>query len=309
VVIASFTLISLSSMVEASGKKPTPISPAPITPPMNIPQPYRYAVVQPVKATPFNLPNGTPIDLSLFLPGFVASAVDATPFLRTGDLPVQDPCNSHLEVRSEVTSFQMDISDINLSFGFTPGGQIGPISNINGKVGLKIGSISMHMGIYECKDGNCFSVESALASHATAGVSLSMEIDFSMIKTGPSFVYNTPVGSTLQKILTTGMAQIGASQKLSALPWSSIVRDYNNSNGTIIFDAGWSDGIANNQVFEIYAPSDASVTGVCNAYRTVAIAHTVRVDNVSSVAQIDQFLDSRGIQVGDVVKIGRPSLQ
>jgi hypothetical protein len=70
-----------------------------------------------------------------------------------------------------------------------------------------------------------------------------------------------------------------------------------------IFDAGVQSRIAANQAFEVYAPVDSSIQGSCNVYRTVAYGHTTNANTVSSMAIVDQILDSRGIQEGDVVMI------
>lgn len=289
----------------AAGKKSS--NPGTNTPVTSTPRPVRAAILQPVGTKAFQLPNGSTVNLGADLLAMLNTVVSNTNSFSAGDPYAEDPCNSHIEIRAAVSTLELDIASVGVSVGYTPNGALGPISGINGKVGVQIGSIGMDFSVWQCDNGKCASVAAATASHVTAGVDLSLEIDFGVVKTGPDLLFNTSLGAILRKVMTAGMNTLSAAERLNELPWQARVREYIPSTGILFFDAGTQSRLAAYQNFTVFAPTDSTPAGVCHVYRPVAHIHSTAVEAVSSTAQVDEILDPRGIVDGDVVMIRTPS--
>jgi len=200
-----------------------------------------------------------------------------------------------------VSTLELNVAEFGLTIGYKPTGENVPVTSLNGKANVKIGTISMDVGVWQCSRGNCVELAAATANHATAGVGLSVEIDFGVVTTGPSLVANTALGPILRTILQQAVSQLSRNPRLSKLAWSATVREVSPSGDVVIFDAGTQSALEPNQAFEVYAPSVAE--GSCDVYRTVAAVHSDRVDTRSTTAQVDALYGSRGIKAGDVVLI------
>lgn len=303
--IASSSLFASTSYAAAKGAPSAPsCGTSPSGPALTTPTPVRKVVLRPIGTKAFQLPNGSAVNLSADLQSMEVTAVTSTPSFSPTDETSYGPCNSHLEIRAAVTNFQLDVANVGVSFGYNNSSVIDAGASITGKADVKVGTISMDFSVWDCVGNQCSAVAADTETQATVGVNLSLQIDFSSITTGPSLVYNTPLGNILKTMMLKGMSNLAASSRLIELPWEAQVKDYIPSAGLVIFDAGVQSRIANNQAFEIYAPTDASAFGTCNVYKTVAYVHTTSVNTVSSTALVDQIMSSsRDIQPGDVVMI------
>ncbi len=293
---------------------------------LTTPVPARSVVVTQIGTKAFELPNGVNMDLTADLQSMWNTVVTNSSVFVPTQLSVEgggtssvtspsSPCNSHLEIRSALTTFQLNVAQLGITFGFTPGGALGPVSSIQGQANLQIGEISMDFSVWSCvSDGldsmndTCVSVLASHADQSTAGISSNVTVDFSIATTAANFLYNTPIGNAMKAIMASGMSQLVNSPRLNLLPWQAQVKELLPSSSAvspaIVFDAGVQEGIMTHQAFEVYAPTDSSPTGVCNVYQVVADVHTSAVDSVSSTAVVDQWSDaSRGILVGDVVMV------
>lgn len=304
----SLSLIALFfvSQANAIGKK-EPGSPGnedpDAAPELTTPQPLRKTVLQPIGTKVFQLPNGSTIDFNADLQSILPTAVTATAAFRPIDPSSMNVCNTSLEIRSAVTSFQLEVLGIGATFGYSPAGQLGSVTNITGKATLRVGLISMDFSVWRCTDGVCSAVAASNSTNFTANITGDIEVDFDKIKTGANLVFNTPLGEVLRLVMLDGMRQLADSPNLNELPWESRVREYTPAAGTLILGDGYQSRLQPSQAFEIYAPTNTSSTGVCNVYKTVGYVHTLSVDTVSSTAIVDRISDSRGIKVGDIVMI------
>lgn len=287
----------------AAGKKPNdPSQFCPSQPKDSIAIPIRPVLLRNIGTKVFVLPNGMPADFQTDLQTMLNTVLTNSAPFAASDPMSSLPCDTYLELRSAVTHFQLDVAELGISVGFSPSGSLGPISGITGKVGVKIGTIAMDFSLWQCTRGRCTSVIASSANQSTASGNLALEIDFGVIKTGPSLLFNTPVGEIMRKIMNKGISDLAASPRVHELPWRAQVKEYIPSAGIFIFDAGSQARLKVNQAFEVYA-ADSSAEAVCNVYKTVAYAHTSSVGAVSSVAIVDQLLDPRGILPGDVVMV------
>lgn len=304
--LVPFTMNS-SYLVHAAGKSSS--HPESAGPTLGTPLPVRPVLLLPVGTKAFQLPNGASVNLGADLQSMLNTVVASTPAFATldpGSAGAQDPCQSHLELRAAVTTFELNVANVGIKVGYNAGGALGPVTGITGKTNVQIGTISMDFSVWECDGTRCVSPVAASANQATAGVSLSADIDFGAVTTSTSFVYNTPIGDILRKIMIKGMNEVSKSSRLNELSWRAQVKEYQPTSGELIFDAGIQSRISPNQTFVIYAPTDSTSTGGCHPYKSVAHVHTLNVDTVSSRAVVDAVLDSRGIQAGDVVMV-RPA--
>jgi hypothetical protein len=306
----------------AAGKKVMPISSACPTSVVT-PEPVRKVVLTPIATQLFRLPNGSIADIQVDLQKIFSSVVtqhsNFEP-LDYGSRPI-DPCAAHLELRADVTSFQLNATQVGFSLGFSPSGPLSVLSGVSGKTHLNVGNITMDFSIFNCVQGVCSSVAASTANHRVVGGDLSLEVDFSVIKTGPSLVVNTSLGDILRKIMVQGVADLEKSRGLDELPWQARVISFNPATGVVVFDAGRRSRIGLNQYFEIYAPLDVkaepqegSDADGCDPLQVIAYAHTIGVNAASSAAVLDRIVGSRCgskssslssdlIQRGDVVMI------
>ena len=164
---------------------------APSTPPptcggggglFSTPNPVRPVQIKEVGTKAFPMPNGSTANFSADLQTILNTSVTNTASFHPTDASSQDPCNSHLEIRAAVSTFQLDIGGVGISFGYTPGGQLPIIGSITGKVNVKIGNIAMDFSIWSCTAGNCVAVAATTANQNTTGVTGSFEIDFNQVK-------------------------------------------------------------------------------------------------------------------------------
>ena len=310
-VLAALTAFSvvmftaLPSAHAAARKKPgttTPTAQATGTSPFQVPVPIRPAKIAAVGTLPFTLPNGSRVDLTTDLAAMINTSTTNTNVLAptTGSQP--DQCNSWVELRTAVSTLDLNVAQIGLKFGYSMAqGETTVVTGANGNVKVNIGLIAMDFAVYQCTNQGCTSVAATTANHTTTGTEVSLEIDFGQITTGPSLVNNTPLGNIIRKIMDKGMSQLAASPAVNRLGWRSKVREFDPNSGALVFDQGAQSRIALDQGFEVYAVTPS--TGICDVYKAVAYAHTTQVNTISSTAQVDQMLDSRGIKEGDIVMI------
>ena len=301
--VAGAWIVSISpNAAWAAGKKPLPSQTIAGEPAVTTPDPFRPVVLRPVGTRPFNLPNGSRVDLTADLEVLFSTAVTQQSRFLPAEFQVNpDPCEPRLELRAAVSTLELNVAELGITIGYKPTGESVPISSLTGKANVKIGTIAMDVGVWQCARGNCVELAAATASHATAGVGLSLEIDFGVVNTGPSLIANTQLGPILRTILGQAVAQLSRNPRLSKLAWSATVREVSPAGDEVIFDAGSQVGLEAHQAFEVYAP--ASAEGSCEIYRTVAALRSTRADTRSTTAQVDALYGSRGIKVGDVVMI------
>jgi hypothetical protein len=296
--LGAFSLFSI--VAEAGGKKP-PSPPAENAGPTT-PVPVRFVFLKPVNTKYFQLPNGTRIDLSADFDALFNTAVtQAGAFAPTDSAGGGQPCDHHIEIRATVSTMEFNIAQFGIKFGYVPAGELSTISNATGSLDVKVGQLAMDFSVWECVNGRCATVAANTQSSSTVDLNLQFTIDFSVIHTGASFLYRTPLADAFRKIMKKGMDTLSASPRLHELSWTAQVREVNSQSGEILFDQGVQSRLSPNQAFTVYA--GAAADSACQVFKPVAYVHTTSVDTVSSFAQVDEILDPRGIQVGDTVMV------
>ncbi len=287
----------------AAGKpKPRP----PADPLFEQARPFRAAHLQDVRTLPFTMPNGARLDLAADLYPIMEGATTRASRFRSTQNPIVDECGNHLAVSAALTSLDLNVFGAQIRFGYSPQGEFSSgITDLRGKLRVDVGLIGMDFGVWRCKGSDCAEVIAARKTHNTVNAGLTFEVDFDEITTAADFMYQTPVGETISKIMERGIAEIDASERVHGLPWRAEVREVRTSPDGVFFwlNAGEEQGIGVNQLFTVFAPTQTGST--CDVYKAVGVAHTSSTSVVSSEAKIDQADPARGVQEGDVVMVRR----
>ncbi len=316
-------LVLYGVTAEAFGPKPP--NPTPTAPPLTTPFPYYDVGARSVGAQAFGLPNGSQVnqtDFSASLDDFFQTAVvqnsrfrphsvgsEGTPSSGGPEVgpsvpaPEGDTCGDHLEVWPVVSSLELNIASLGISFGYdTSSNPLVPGNSVTGKVDVTISNAQMDIALAYCHPSfpNCDVIDSVKADQNTAGVTGNITIDFSSVKTALDFLYKTDMANVLRTIMADGMGRLGKTTKIPTSVWRGIVQQVNDP-ATFIFTPGTDEGIDVNQTFQVYA--QVPVSSGCGIFDPVANVHTIQAGGPSSTAIVDSTLDSRGVKPGDVVLV------
>jgi hypothetical protein len=302
----ALTVVGMAALVStswAAGKKP----PAPPSGPFT-PAPVRSVVTRPVGTKAFRLPNGKEMDLSAdFNAMFETSVTQTGVFSATTPSGRPSPCDMPLEIQADITTLQMEVGSARIRVGYSPTGTETPSVGVEGTVGVKVGVIAMDFKVwrYNPTTEKWSSVVASTVQQPFPAFSMAFNINISDIKIGPELIYNTPLGGVIRDMMRRGLAEI-VKQKdsLERLGWMSRVLYFDSDTGTVIFEQGWDHLIGNDQTFTVYAPVEDAI-GIGCTELPVADIRTTRVDSITSIAIVDEFRHSRGIQPGDSVRIRR----
>jgi hypothetical protein len=267
------------------------------------PRPFRPAQLRSVGTRPFQLPNGSRVDLTADLDTMFSSLVtQQTRFLPLEAGDESPECLTRIELRANVSTFDLNVADIGIHFGWTPQGEIGnSVTQLNGKTQVKIGTISMDFGVWQCTGSRCVEMAATTATHLTAGVNLNLEVDFTAATTGAAFVWNTALSQALRGIMEDGLQKLERNARISKLNWYATVREVDQESGTLLFDAGTASALRVGDAFEVYARTPS--LSACDVYKTVAAVRARRVDTRATLADMDASYDERGVLPGDIVLI------
>lgn len=285
--------------------------------PLTLPSPVRPVVLRPIVSRPFPLPSGAQVDLSremsVMLNSVVTQSGSLAPLDATSSAPdggsldeLNDPCGTRIELRSAVTALEMNLTEVGVTIGFNPtaGAHTGGLTNLQGAYNAKISLLSMDFSLWQCHGSRCVSIAAGTADQNAVDQNLKLQLDFSQITTGIGLISHPSFSKILRSILTKGISGIASSPRLQELAWQARVREYNPDTGTVLFDQGLQARLKVGDAFTVYA-ADSQGTG-CDVYKALAAVHATRVDAISSQALVDQVLDSRRIQPGDIVMIRAP---
>lgn len=293
-----FLYCILLSFSFASGPKPPVIDPT-------IPNPYRAVVLTEVDTKTFPTPGGGTANFSANFQSILNTATSNS----NGFIPSENwtsPCNTSLEIRSAVSSFQLNVIEAGISFGYTPIGGIGAgIPGLKGKFKVTVGDMSFDASVWQCVEKSCLSIAAATVNIDTIGTDLSFEVDFSGVDVGLSLATNPALGRITRELMTNAISLLAKNPRIVQLPWQASVKASNLEQ--LIFDAGTVFNIGMNQTFVIYEPTNnparSNANGVCDVFKAVAWVHTTQVDTMSSIAKIDRLMNGGVIRPGYVVMV------
>lgn len=297
-----FGAAAFASTSWAAGKKPPAPPQGPFTP-----SPVRKVVMAPVGTQAFRLPNGKDMDLSADFNSMFETAVAQSGVLVPYYPGRPNPCEERLEIRSAVTTLQMEVGSARIRVGYSPTSTESPTIGLEGSVGVKVGVIAMdfHVLRYDSLGGKHIVMASKVEQPFPA-FSLEFNVNISDIKIGPELIYNTPLGGVIRGMMTKGVQElVKQTSNLERLGWAAHVRHYDPDTGILIFDEGWDSLLGNEQTFTVYSAAEDAIGINCTSFLPVADVRTTRVDSITSIAIVDEIRHSRGIQVGDLVLVRR----
>ncbi len=296
--ICATVVLLQSSDARAAGKKQ--VTPADPGTGLVTPNPVRPVTLAQLTTQPFQLPNGSTVDLAADIGTiFITAVTGSTKFAPTDGAQASDDCDMHIEIRGGLSTLDLNAGSGSIHFGYTPSGSTATVGDMTGELTVTVGTLAMDFSVWQCVGGKCSAVAAATASQVNVGAGLTFNMNLNSVTTGTSLLYNTPLGGIIRKIMDKALAELSASARLSELSWFAQVLEYNATSGQFFFDAGTEKRINTNEAFAVYA-LDAGQS-ICSVYKPIAYAHTTRVDARSSVGLIDQTLEERPIQKGDLV--------
>ncbi|OFZ19072.1 MAG: hypothetical protein A2X94_09980 [Bdellovibrionales bacterium GWB1_55_8] len=291
---------------EAAGKKRKSATnaQAPGCPAQSGGSPIRTVVVRDVAGKPFPIPGGTTVDLNADIRSILITTLTSTQSLapmdaNSGGEP--ENCTSHVELRATVSTLEMNLQEYGLTIGYTPTGTHSALTSATGETKVRVGTLAMDFSLWRCSGSRCSAVAAATANQNTVDTELGFKVNFGLITSGANFVSHPSFNRILRKVVHAGVQQLVQSPRIAELPWSATVREAIPEAGIFTMDAGSQERMTVNQKLVVYSALPA--IGACGVFKAIAYARIERVDPVSSLAVIEQTLDSREISEGDVVML------
>jgi hypothetical protein len=264
------------------------------------PTPYRIVTLTQVGTKTFDLPGGSPVNFTADFQTILSTSTTLSDAFQPSE-GWPTPCNEHLEIRSSVTSFQLNVVKAGISFGYSPIGGIVGAPKLKGKFEVSVGEISFDASIWQCKDKACVAIAAATSDQSTVGIDLSFEVDFDQINAGASLLTNPALGTITRKLMVNSLYLLGKDPNVMNLPWQAMIKNTDANLGLVIFDAGTALNIKKDQLFEIYELNNNTPDGACDLFKVIAHIHTTQVNTLSSIALVDQLFNNGVIKIGDVV--------
>jgi hypothetical protein len=294
-----FALMILSQSTFAAAKK------APKEETSTIPtSPLKQVELKSVKTMDFELPNGNQVNLQFDLDAMLRTAVTQSPAMMpsdNGESFERPACDNHLELRSSLSTLELNIIEAGITFGYTPTDALESPITVDASVDVKIGTIAMDFSLWDCVGTHCVAVAATTVDHRQSQITGSMTINFGEITTGPSLVVNTALGAAFRKIISKGIANLIQSARFNSLNWQATIREVNKDGRSFYIDAGQEQGVFPNQSFSVFTQENS--TGSCNVYKVIAYAKSTISENVSSLLQVDTKVQPVEIRAGDTVMV------
>lgn len=291
-------LVCFGSHAFAGGKKSPPVGESCNA---SVVQPARPVRVLSVGTLPFQLPNGERVEISQDLKTIFETTLLTHSSLRPAEFALDDPCAQWLEIRAAVTSLDLDVTEFGVRFGYTPQGAIPTVDSITGEARVKLGSLTMDLGLRLCTRNGCQVVVASSADQTLAELKVDVKVDFSLVTTGASFMTRTPMGAAFRTVFEKAVTRLEKASQLASLPWRAQVVTVDHGSGQFWINAGREQRLPVGMALDVFAPSPQGPA--CSVSQRVARAQVRTLTAVSSEAEILETYD-RSVRSGDVVMMG-----
>ncbi|MBI3544204.1 MAG: hypothetical protein HY075_13120, partial [Deltaproteobacteria bacterium] len=215
-------------------------------------------------STPFMLPDGkTKVDMSVVLPDLALTELtQSQKRLRARNTAPSEgsgePEDRYI-LKGGLTAFEANNFSSQITIGYKPGaGDIGngSLTGVQGAVKFNVGTLEMDFHLVDTRRQEVVAV--GHGSALTGGVGLDVEIDFSVIKTGADFVYNSPMAPHFRKAVRDAFLQMANDPNTNFLvDWTAKVTRIDQALKQLFFDAGGRDQVVPGNLFTIYDSGDA----------------------------------------------------
>lgn len=281
--------------------KPKPVDNTPPPPVILQAVPFRYMELAHVTVPTFFLPNGTRVDFNADLDKIFDTSINSSRYMRS---QISTPEHkSRLVITGGITSFEMDILQLNAKIGWNKTGpiQIGIDPNYQASIDLRLSSLSMDFKIYDRNTGETYTAE--YTDQSLANLKLEVKINLADVGAGVELLYKAKIAETLRLGMLDLLTRIENKQSFNLIPWQALVLGVDTSRNTVVFGAGIVAGIKANDAYTIYAGCDQQEQINCFE-RFLADVKVANSGNNSSEAAPLTSNDSLGnIRAGDKVYV------
>lgn len=250
----------LSATATAGGSKP-----ADPKPPQNVvlqAKPYRYVRLARVTVPSFYLPNGQRADLNSDLSAIIDTAINTSRYVRTTNgNSTKDFVPNELILTGGITSFELDVLQLNLKVGWNQNGAIiiAPgVPGAQGELEFKLSNFSMDFKICEAKAPNvCTTYVASSTNAGLANIGFKVKVNIDQVTSSLELLYKMKIAETVRKATQIVLKQMEDRSDFDLLPWEAKVSGVDLGTNTIVFDAGQSAGILKDQVYSVYNRCDS----------------------------------------------------
>lgn len=261
--------------------KPDPEPQQPPKPVAAQAKPFRYMELKHVTTPAFYFANGQRIDFNTDLNQIIETQINASRYLRT---QVDTGTNrSRLVITGGVTTFELDILQMNLKIGWNQNGVLPTpgVPNASGELDMKLSALSMDFKIYDRATGQTYLAN--YTNETLSNVSFQAKVNVDNISGTLDLLYKTKVAEAFRTAVSDIMVKFEESQSFDLLPWEAQVAGVDREKGLVSFDAGNIAGVKANDVYSIYSscPPDSAASDGCYM-RFLADLKVEHTSNVSA---------------------------
>lgn len=258
-----FFSLLLCSNAMAMGSKPQDPAPPPANAVMQA-KPFRYVDLAKVTVPSFYLPNGVRADLNADLATIIDTQVNQSRYFRTQNAHGSGASHSRLIMTGGITSFELDVLQLNLKIGWNQSGAIviNPgVPGAEGELDFRLSNFSMDFKVYDAQTG-----QSYVASYTDASLSnlkFTIKANVSDITTTLQLITKMKIADTVRKATNDAVKRLENSSNFDLIPWEAHVTGIDLTAGTLNIDAGQSAGVLKNQAYSIYTDCNTHNTNPC----------------------------------------------
>jgi hypothetical protein len=305
--LSLMTMALLMSTTSALGMGPKPQDPNTPAPNAGVQAiPFRYVQLAKVTVPNFYLPNGVRADLNADLATIVDTAINGSRYLRTLNVgTTQNTTGPRLIMTGGITSFEVDVLQLNLKIGWNQAGSIvvNPgLPGVEGEMDFRLSAFSMDIKIFDSVTGHTYMSKSTNAD--LANLKFKVKANISDLTTALEVLYKMKVAETVRKATLNIMKQMEEDKNFHVIPWQASIVGIDREQNWISFNAGSQDGIAKQQVYSIYSGclGNGPETGCFE--RWLADVKVSKTGNRTSEASTLTETDSlRSVNIGDLVLV------
>ena len=273
--LGALALIGLSHSVFAMGpKKPVAVAPVPIVD--SEPFPTRYLELGAVSTSLFHTPDGKAVDLGIDLARMVDTAVNQSEKFRTvtGGHDVLASLGRHGVLSAALTAVELEVADIQLKFGYTPGGEVGATPGpspsaspggvtLVGKVDIKVGNISMDYKVVDSDTGLAYGA--VYVNHSMVTTGFSFKVDFGPgFSIGPEVQIKQALAPLFRTMTAKAMVEMAKARDINFIPWQARVSGIDADRRLVLMSEGVRAGLHQGNLFDVY--SSCSTPGCLERY-------------------------------------------
>ena len=209
--------------------------------------PYRYVQLSRVTVPPFYLPSGRRVDMNSDLGAIIETEINQSEYFRSGG------SDSRLVISGGVTSMEMDVTQLNIRFGWNPNGAlpIFPGRIVEGEFDLRLSTLSMDFKIFDKYTG-----ETYVASYTNENISelnFKVKVNLLNLQSTLDLLTKTKLTEAIRKATRDVLENISEHPNFHYIPWNAHVLHVNEAKDSLFFNAGVLQGVKEGDIFSAYS--------------------------------------------------------